>query len=112
MYVSSDPGGDDRRERADTADTPSLPPSTRELGPYRHIGRGAPAAMRVAAHRSSMAADGAEGGGAGDLGPRIGFRCHGCGVRFAGDAGGPGTCPRCGAIGGHERLGRVDDAGW
>ena len=38
---------------------------------------------------------------------RIDFRCHGCGVRFPDDAVGPGTCPRCGAIGGHERLDRT-----
>ena len=37
---------------------------------------------------------------------QISFRCHGCGVRFLGDPAGPGRCPRCGAIGGHDRLGR------
>lgn len=57
-----------------------------------------------AAHLPSrMAID--EAGGRG--GPRVEviYACHGCGARFPDDAVGPGTCPRCGAIGGHERTG-------
>lgn len=57
-----------------------------------------------------MATDGAGGGERGAWGPEtIEFECHGCRVRFTGDAAGPGICPRCGAIGGHDRLGRTDD---
>jgi rRNA maturation endonuclease Nob1 len=45
-------------------------------------------------------------GSAVSVGDELVFRCHGCGVRFPDSAAGPGTCPRCGAIGGHDRLGR------
>ncbi len=38
------------------------------------------------------------------------FRCHGCASRFTDDPAGPGVCPRCRAIGGHERLGRATAA--
>jgi rubrerythrin len=57
-----------------------------------------------------MASEGAGGSGRDAWGPgTVEFNCHGCGVRFTGDAAGPGVCPRCGAIGGHERLGRPED---
>lgn len=58
-----------------------------------------------------MASDGRVGGSIHGPGTMVEFRCHGCGVRFPDDAVGPGTCPRCGAIGGHARLDRSEGAG-
>jgi len=77
---------------------------------YRYFGRDAVWPMGAADDRWTVATE-YRGDPAGrransDAADRIVCRCHGCGVRFLADPGGPGCCPRCGAIGGHERLGR------